>query len=130
MGNKGHNGYAQKDPVDVKTRTAADMKKRQQQEEAALKGTPALLAALRPGRLVRLTANAHVIMTAGPYNVLGRGNSVEQPGALQKGALLMMVGTDRVTLQGGIRRPYYTFLQMGTMQRCVVQDLSLLEATQ
>jgi hypothetical protein len=134
MGNRGHNGFGGGGlpPVRGNARTSAEVAREQAEEEARMRGSAALKAALRPGGLLRLTHDAYVSGRLGPYEELSRapgisGQHSDWPRHLRKGAVLMMVKVERVDGKGGVRRACYTFLAMGTTSRVAVIDMSLLE---
>ena len=130
MGNRGHNGRVENAaPRDRTPRNAADLKKIQAAEDAKAFGAEALRTHLQPGCLVRLAVNATVSTAkAGSYIVLNPiACGVVDDATLRRGALLMMIKLERISSPDGIRRPCYTFLQMGSMLRCTVSDMTMIE---
>jgi hypothetical protein len=101
------------------------MKALQEAEELRLRGSDALRVCLRPGRLVKLRHDVGSTGKLGGFDVLS--TVAPELATLRAGTLLMMIRIERVEDAGGIRRPCYTFLQMGSIRRCTVTDLSLIE---
>lgn len=132
MGNRGHGHQANKlIPRHTKARSAADIQRIHETEMLRLQGDSKLRAALRPGGLVRLTRDASVTDKMGVFDKLEDTIRLpaEQQQTLKKGAILMMINIERVEVNGLSTR-IYTFLKMGSVQRCTVPDLSLIEAVQ